>query len=44
MNLPSDLKAYKAPVDAFQVLDDAEAFGGLVALALLLLAFWGAYG
>ena len=39
-----DLKDYRAERDSFQVLDDAEAFGGLVALALLLLAFWGAYG
>ena len=32
------------PRDPFCVVDDVIAFLGLLAIALLLLAFWGAYG
>ena len=38
-----DLKHYSAPRDPFCVVDDVIAFLGLLAIALILLAFWGAY-
>ena len=43
MNLPSDLKAYKAPRDLGQWIDEALAGVGLLLLAAFLLAFasWG---
>ena len=43
MNLPSDLKHYRAPL-SFEPVDSVIAFLALVAIALILLAFWGAYG
>ena len=43
MNLPDDLKSYRAP-RSFPPVDDVIAFLALAAIALILLAFWGAYG
>ena len=36
MNLPSDLKAYRAPVDAFQLIEESAA--GVAFVVLLILA------
>ena len=39
-----DLKDYRAPVDAFQIIEDSAAALALLCMAIMLLAFWGAYG
>ena len=43
MSLPSDLKHYRAE-RSFELVDGIIAFLGLAGIALILLAFWGAYG
>ena len=40
MNLPDDLKDYKAPPDAFQIIEEGTAGLCLIALAVLCLIFW----
>ena len=40
--IPQDVKNYRAP-RSFEPVEDAVAFLALVAIALILLAFWGAY-
>ena len=41
--IPQDVKNYRAPI-SFEPVDSVIAFLSLVAIALILLAFWGAYG
>ena len=43
MNLPSDLKDYRAPL-SFEPVDSVIAFLALVAIALILLALEAAFG
>ena len=39
-----DLRNYRAPVDAFQIIEESAAGAALLCMVVGLLAFWGAYG